>query len=207
MLSLEMLSIDRETARSAAQEAAQRATSLAAEVVSLEQLGGAGKRKSQHLAQSVCLDVIGIPFPKPWLTLGCRRRSIDQAILAEKCARVKAEARSNEGSGEVAKSERRTAALQKELKEAREDLEAMALEKRNLAIKAKQLESRLERAEEEREGVHQPLRVTHMSVNYLTTLNPLCMSCSSCSICSKGCSDCIPEVISGRGHHHCSPRP
>ena len=39
MLSLDMLSMDRETARSAAQEAAQRATALASEVVSLEQVG------------------------------------------------------------------------------------------------------------------------------------------------------------------------
>ena len=53
MLSLEMLSMDRETARSAAQEAAQRATSLAAEVVSLEQVRGVGEWKSEELADSV----------------------------------------------------------------------------------------------------------------------------------------------------------
>ena len=75
-----------------------------------------------------------------------------QAILAEKCARVRAEARSNEGSGDAAKAERRAAALQKELQETREDLEALTVERRNLAVKAKQLESKLERVEEEREG-------------------------------------------------------
>ena len=40
VLALESLSMERETARSAAQEAVQRATGLAAEVVALEQVGG-----------------------------------------------------------------------------------------------------------------------------------------------------------------------
>ena len=101
-------------------------------------------------------------------TFDRHRRLIYQAILVEKCARVKAEARRNEGSGEVAKYERRAASLQKELKEVREDLEALTLEKRNLAIKAKQLESRLERAEEERAGVHEPLRDTQIKLKILT---------------------------------------
>lgn len=78
-----------------------------------------------------------------------------QALLSEKVSRLRAAAHGQEDGEAAAKAERRIAGLQRELAEAREDIERMTLERRGLAIKAKQLESKLERMEEERQGEKQ----------------------------------------------------
>ena len=61
-------------------------------------------------------------------------------------------AQGEQGGEATAKAERRVAGLQSELAEARADVERLTRERRDLAVKAKQLESKLERIEEERQG-------------------------------------------------------
>ena len=137
VLSLEGLSSERDTARTLAQEASSRATLIAAVAVELEQ---------KLLAEKVReIKGEGEGDPDDHDELSHYTKS-EMLLSITQSLRLRAESSAASATSSTSRLEKQVQSLKRELDEARGEVERSVVEKRALAVRAKQLESRLQGA-------------------------------------------------------------
>eukprot|EP00798_Chlamydomonas_sp_ICE-L_P025114 gene25114-10755_t len=142
-LALQSMDMDRDSARAHISEASERSNLLASEVVALEQQllnGKAAYNEASERSNLLASEVV----------------ALEQQLLNGKAAKLKLERKLEERDGQlereleerggqISRLERQVAAFQRDHKEHEEETAQMQLDKRNLVVKLKQTEARLEK--------------------------------------------------------------